>query len=194
MRRYNLLIVSAQPKFNESLKELINGQRRYDFDLETSVSSAKRQRLDRAYDFVMINAPLPDDDGVRFAIDCSSDPSCASLLLIRSEYYSEIFEKVCPYGVYTLSKPSPKQMVELAFDWLESTRERLRKLEKRSVSLEDKMQEIRVVNRAKWLLISERGMTEEESHRFIEKLAMDRCITKRAVAEEIIKTSGGKQP
>jgi phage-related protein len=78
------------------------------------------------------------------------------------------------------------KMVSQAFDWLESTRERLRKLEKRSVSLEDKMQEIRLVNRAKWLLITQKGMTEEQAHKAIEKLAMDSCITKSAVAEQII--------
>ncbi|MBR4622126.1 MAG: ANTAR domain-containing protein [Ruminococcus sp.] len=189
-RRYSVLIVSAQPKFNASIEELIAHRQTYDYELETSVSSAKRQRLDHSFDIVIINAPLPDDDGVRFAIDCCTDSSCACLLLVRSEYYADIFDRVRPYGVCTLAKPSPRQLVEQAFDWLESTRERLRKLEKRSVSLEDKMAEIRLVNRAKWLLISEQGMTEEDAHRMIEKLAMDRCVTKKAIAEDIIAKSG----
>lgn len=185
-RRYTVLIVSAQPKFNESLTGLIAQRQYYDHDLETSISSAKRARLERSYDIVMVNAPLPDDDGVRFAIDCSADSSCAALLLVRGEYYAEIFERVRSHGVYTMPKPSPRQMVEQAFDWLESTRERLRRLEKKSVSLEDKMAEIRLVNRAKWLLISEQGMTEDEAHHFIEHEAMDRCVSKRVIAEEII--------
>ena len=113
----------------------------------------------------------------------------AVLLLVKGEYYSDVFDRVCPYGVFTLPKPSPKQMVSQAFDWLESTRERLRKLEKRSVSLEDKMQEIRLVNRAKWLLITQKGMTEEQAHKAIEKLAMDSCITKSAAATQIIDLS-----
>ena len=50
------------------------------------------------------------------------------------------------------------------------------------------MNEIRLVNRAKWLLISEVKMDEPSAHRYIEKQAMDRCISKREVAEEIIKT------
>lgn len=75
-----------------------------------------------------------------------------------------------------------------ALEWLSSARERLRKFEKKSLSIEEKMEEIRIVNRAKWLLISELKMDEPTAHRFIEKQAMDRCITKRKVAEEIIKT------
>ena len=69
-----------------------------------------------------------------------------------------------------------------------TTRERLKKLEKKTLSLEEKMQEIRIVNRAKWLLITELKMTETDAHRYIEKQAMDRCVSKKEIAEEIIKT------
>ena len=188
-RRYSVLIVSSQPRFNQALGELVDARHQYDSELETSVSAAKRKLLDRSFDIILINSPLPDDDGIRLAIDRSTGMGSAVLLLVKSEYYPAVFDRVCPHGVYTLPKPSPKQLVTQAFDWLESTRERLRSLEKKSVSLEDKMQEIRLVNKAKWLLISEKGMTEESAHRYIEKLAMDRCITKRAVAQEIIESS-----
>ena len=53
---------------------------------------------------------------------------------------------------------------------------------------EEKMAEIRLVNKAKWILISELSMSEPEAHRYIEKQAMDRCVSKRTIAEEIIKT------
>ena len=50
------------------------------------------------------------------------------------------------------------------------------------------MEEIRLVNHAKWLLISEVKMAEPDAHHYIEKQAMDRCISKREIAEEIIRT------
>ena len=53
----------------------------------------------------------------------------------------------------------------------------------------EKMAEIRLVNRAKWTLIRTRSMDEAEAHRWIEKQAMDRCLTKREIAAEIIKDS-----
>ncbi len=187
IRQYSVLVVSAQPKFNESLAAMINERTYYEHTTEQSVASAKRLISDQAFDMVIINAPLPDEDGVRFAVDRSVG-KCSVLLLVRNEYYPEIFNRVCPYGVYTLPKPPARQLVLQAFDWLESSCERLRKLEKHSVSLEDKMAEIRLVNRAKWLLISRDGLTEEEAHHRIEKLAMDRCLPKREIAEWIINT------
>ena len=48
------------------------------------------------------------------------------------------------------------------------------------------VEEIRLMNRAKLILIKMRGMTENEAHRFIVHSAMDRCVKKRQVAEEII--------
>lgn len=78
-------------------------------------------------------------------------------------------------------------MLLRAVSWMVSTRERLRRLEKRVLPLEEKMEEIRLVNRAKWLLISELKMTEPDAHHYIEHQAMDRCVSKRSVAEDIIR-------
>lgn len=69
-----------------------------------------------------------------------------------------------------------------------STRERLRRFEKKTLLLEDKMQEIRVMNRAKWILIEQLKMPEADAHGYIEKQAMDRCVSKKSIAEEIIRT------
>ena len=54
-------------------------------------------------------------------------------------------------------------------------------------SLEWILEEIRLVNRAKWLLISELKMSEPDAHHYITHQAMDRCCAKRTVAEEIIR-------
>ena len=61
-------------------------------------------------------------------------------------------------------------------------------MEQKTASIEEKMEEIRIVNRAKCLLIEQLKMTEKEAHRYIEKQAMDRCVTRRTIAENIIST------
>lgn len=107
---------------------------------------------------------------------------------MKREIYTDVHDKVAEYGVFTLPKPTPKSVLLQSLNWMESSRERLRRFEKKSLSIEEKMAEIRLVNRAKWFLISELSMSEPEAHRYIEKQAMDRCIAKRSIAEEIIKT------
>lgn len=187
-RAYSVLIVSAVEKFNASLQELFPDFKYYRVHFESSISSAKRNLAEREYDFVIINSPLPDGDGIRFSIDVCSGKNSVVMVLVRNELYHEMFSKVSPHGVYTLPKPTAKQIVVQALDWMASARERLRTLEKKTTSLEDKMQEIRIINRAKWLLIERLTMTEADAHRYIEKQAMDRCIAKKEVAEGIIRT------
>lgn len=184
---YSVLIVSSAEKFIASVKDLLSDFRFYPVEEERSASGAKRALAERAYDFVIINSPLSDSDGIRFAIDTSNRKNTVVLIMVRNELYNEVFDKVSPYGAYTLPKPTSKNIIIQALDWMVSTRERLRSLEEKSLSLEDKMQEIRVVNRAKWILISELKMTEHDAHRYIEKQAMDHCISRKDMAEEIIK-------
>ena len=87
-----------------------------------------------------------------------------------------------------MPKPMSKPWVSMALAWMASSKERLKKSEKKTTSIEEKMEEIRTVNRAKWLLIRELKMEEPEAHRFIEKQAMDQCVSKKSVALDIIKT------
>ena len=187
-RVYSVLLVSAPGNLKGAFVELLPASKFSPVSTVGNISAAKRALAERDFDFVIVNSPLPDDDGMRFSIDAGVKKNTVALLLVRSEQYSETFERAAEFGVFTLSKPLSRNAVALALDWLTSARERLRQTEKKVTSVEEKMDEIRLVNRAKWLLISELKMTEPDAHRYIEKQAMDRCVAKRRVAEEIIGT------
>ena len=187
-RVYSILIVSATDKFPSAFADLLPETRYSPVHTAASVNAAERILAEKTFDFVIINAPLPDDMGTRFAIDTSTSKQSAVLLLVKSDVHAGIHDKVAEYGVFTLSKPTSKPTMVHALNWRESARERLRQFEKKSLSIKEKMAEIRLVNKAKWILISELKMNEPDAHRYIEKQAMDRCITKQTIAEEIIKT------
>ena len=187
-RVYSVLIVSAAEGFNDALSTLLPTSKYSPTNFVSNISAAKRALAERAFDFVIINSPLPDDIGTRFAIDTGSSKETVVLLMVRAELQAEIYDKVAEHGVFVLPKPTSKPTMAVALSWLSSAREKLRKTEKKTLSIEEKMEEIRIVNRAKWLLISELKMDEQGAHRYIEKQAMDRCISKKVIAEEIIKT------
>lgn len=185
---YSVMIVSASEKLNSSLRALFPSS---DFDpvcFSGSVSEAQRSLQERSFDIVLVNTPLPDDFGMRFAIDVCRSQGTVAGLLISSELYDEIYSKVVDHGVFTIRKPTSATVVQQALDWMRAARERLRQLENITVSLEDKMAEIRIVNHAKWALIESQKMTESDAHRYIEKQAMDRCVTRREIAESILQT------
>ena len=187
-RAYSMLIVSATDNFTSAFADLLLETRYSPIHTVASVNAAKRILAEKTFDIVIINAPLPDDIGTRFAIDTCTSKQSSVLLLVKRDIHAEIHDKVVEYGVFTLSKPTSKPTMAHALSWMESARERLRQFEKKSLSIKEKMAEIRLVNKAKWILISELKMNEPDAHRYIEKQAMDRCITKQTIAEEIIKT------
>lgn len=185
-RSYSILLVSASDKFNSSLLPVLSGNSYNNVTVSSDISAARRLFAENSYDFVIVNTPLPDDFGTRFALDVCEQSATGVMLLVKAEHYPDISARVSRFGVFTLSKPTTSQMISQSLMLLSATRERLRRMEQKTASIEEKMEEIRIVNRAKWLLIEQLKMTEGEAHRYIEKQAMDRCISKRSVAESII--------
>ncbi|MCR5522647.1 MAG: ANTAR domain-containing protein [Clostridia bacterium] len=184
---YSVLLVSSSQVLISSLTSMLPESRFDPVTVVNSVNEAKRRLSERQYDFVIVNTPLPDDFGTGFAIEiCNSSRGTVVLLLVRAELYNEVYEKAAEYGVFILEKPMSKFAFTTGVNWMISARERNRKAEIKSLSVEEKMEEIRLVNRAKWILIKTEEMDESAAHRFIEKTAMDRCVSKSEVAKEII--------
>ena len=182
---YSILVVSSSRNFQEIIDAHFPEADFSPLHITTSISAAKRKISEYTYDLIVINSPLPDDVGTRFAIDAALDS--VVLLLVSNDIYDEINYRVSGQGVFVLPKPFSKTLFATAVSWLKSAREIVRKSQKKTHTIEEKMEEIRIVNRAKWLLINEQQMAEPDAHRYIEKQAMDRCISKGEIAREIIK-------
>ena len=187
-RTYSVLIVTASERFTDSIMPLLPMTDYWPVQTASSVAEARRWLADTEFDIVLINTPLPDDFGMHLAIDICTGSGAGVLLLVKNDHYNEIYSKVVRYGVITLSKPTNRQMVAQNLRILCATRERIRQMQAKQATVEEKIKEIRLVNRAKWLLIECLNMMEAEAHRYIEKQAMDLRISRREAAENIIKT------
>ena len=186
-RTYSVLSVAAAEKFHTSLRELLPAGRYDPVHSAFDAAEARRRILESRYDIIVISAPLRDEFGTHLAQHFAENSGAGILLLVKPEYFSDVSAQVTPLGVLTLAKPTSPQLMLQCMELLCGTRERLRRMEQKSASIEDKMAEIRLVNRAKWVLIEKQGMSEQDAHRYIEKQAMDRCVPKRVVAEEILR-------
>ena len=183
---YSVLIASSSEGFNDAMASMLPEASFKPVIYVKNIAAAQRAIAERDFDLVIVNSPLTDDSGTGFAIDCSTSKKAVVLILARSDIHAEVYVKVADYGVFTLPKPMSKTAMSTALRWMITVRERLSRVEKKTTSIEDKMKEIRLVNKAKWVLISKKGMSEPEAHRYIEKEAMNRCVTKTVIAEEII--------
>ena len=183
---YSILIVSSSEQFNTISKKALPPGRFAVTEIRKSASMAKRELLERHYDIVLINAPLPDELGVDFAMDVFNRYSCGIIIAIPGEICDSVTERLIDYGIITVAKPSRSIALSRAIRLLLAMQERISSAEKKITKLEDKMEELRIVSRAKLVLVEKKGMTEEDAQKYILKQAMDRGITKRAVAEDIL--------
>ena len=184
---YRVLIAGANDRTFDSLRELLPPDG-YEAPLRAgSAGEAKRMLLETDVDLVILNAPLRDEFGTQLALNLAQDNLCV-LMLVPAESFDAVCYKVEDEGILTLSKPVSRSGLLGAIKLLTAMRGKLRKLDRQNQALQEKMQDIRTVNRAKWLLIEIKRMTENEAHYYIEKQAMDMRLSRREVAENIIRT------
>ena len=180
--------MSSSQKVNIFLSELLPTDKFSPILTVSTAGEARRLLVDRDIDIVVINSPLSDDFGVELAIEASEDLNCGVLIFVKAELQDNVSERVEGCGILTLSKPVSRQLVYQSMNLLVAARQKIKALEEKTSTLQGKMEEIRLVNRAKLLLIEHLKMSEPEAHRYIEKTAMDACVKRRKIAEDIIRT------
>ena len=184
---YKVLVAGANDKTFALLQTLLPGSS-YDPPLRAgSAGEAKRMVLDYAVDIAILNAPMRDEFGTQLALDLARD-NVGVLLLVPGESFDGVRDQVEDEGVMTLSKPLTRQTLEMGLHMITALRGKLLQMDRRNRALQEKMTDIRTINRAKWLLIEQLRMTESEAHYYIERQAMDTRLSRREVAENIIRS------
>lgn len=189
---YSCLVISSNEEFNSRIASLLPASEYWPVTYASSGSSARRKILEGHYDLILINSPLRDESGIRLAEGLSSDPETGILLFVKKEFYDEIYSKVYEKGMVVLSKPASLQLVRQSVRILVSVKERMNRMKAKQATVEDKIAEIRLMNRAKWALIENEHLSEQEAHHRIEHLAMDERISKKQAAEKILRQYSDK--
>lgn len=185
--KYRVLVAGGNEKLCELLSEILPKNEYAFLSPAKTAGEVRRLTMDRSVDLVILNAPLKDEFGIQLAQDLAEN-NMGVLLLTGSDVFEQVSYRVEQSGVITLAKPTTKQSMYIALRALTALRSKLLQMEQKAKALQQKVADIHTVNHAKWLLIEHDNMTENEAHRFIEKQAMDMRLSRREVAESIIRT------
>lgn len=184
----NVLVVSSSDKGSSLLTELLKAGNITQITNVGNGSEARRLLIEKDFDLVMINAPLMDEFGHDLALMITENTSAGVIILVKCELADDISAKVEDFGVFVVAKPIGKALFYQALKLVAASRRRILGLKKENVKLQKKIEEIRLVDRAKCVLIQYLNMSEEQAHRYIEKQAMDLRLTKREIATNVLKT------
>lgn len=182
----NVLIVTSSDSSRVFLENFLKDGFTQAITCADSSAQARRILSERDFEVVVINVPLSDEMGLDLAFHASENTVSGIILLVKNEIEEETAETVGVAGVLTVSKPVHKNLIAQALRLAAASHARLSGFQDKVETLEKRIEEIRIIDRAKYALIQYLGMSESDAHRYIEKQAMDRRISKRSVAGEIL--------
>ena len=180
-----VLVVSSLTKGTALLTSLLEEEEVVLY-YAASGGEARRHLLEDTFGLVVILAPLCDESGIDLA-ETAVRGTAGILLVVKSDWQEENARRLTDKGVFVYTFSMGKKLFSYAVQLLLALHRRLEAALPQKEKVEQRMEDIRIVNRAKCLLIQYTRLTEGEAHRFIEKQAMDRRLTKREIAEEILR-------
>ena len=181
---HSMLIVSSSDQFaifvKKSLSSLLS------VDVRKNASSARRAVMERYYDIIVINAPLPDETGEEFAQDAAGECSASVLIVVPSDVYDTAQDILTDQGILVLAKPLSQGHLSQAIRYVTAVQNRMRDYQAQIHCAYDKMEEMRIITKAKFFLVENRHISEDEAHRLIGKQAMNNGVSRKRIAEKII--------
>ena len=151
-------------------------------DGEQAVALARELRPD----LVIMDVKMPKVDGIA-AAGLIVEERIAPVVMLTAFSQRELIEQARDAGAMAyLVKPFARHELVPAIELAVSRFAEKRALEDEVATLTDRLETRKIVDRAKGLLMTRQAMSEPEAFRWIQRTAMDRRTTMKAVAEAVV--------
>ncbi len=151
-------------------------------DGEQAVELARELRPD----LVIMDVKMPKVDGIAAAA-LIVEERIAPVVMLTAFSQRDLIEQARDAGAMAyLVKPFARHELVPAIELAVSRFAEKRALEDEVATLTDRLETRKVVDRAKGLLMTRQKMTEPEAFRWIQRTAMDRRTTMKAVATAVV--------
>ncbi|HMH91084.1 MAG TPA: response regulator [Streptosporangiaceae bacterium] len=154
-------------------------------DGASAVDLAQRLRPD----LVIMDVKMPGLDGISAAEQISAE-RLAPVVILTAFSQRDLVKRASDAGAMAyLIKPFTRADLVPAIEIAVSRYQEITALDSEVTGLRDRLEVRKLLDRAKGLLQADRGITEAEAFRWIQKTSMDRRMTMRAVAEEVLQAA-----
>lgn len=151
-------------------------------DGKTAVKLAEDLRPDLA----ILDIVMPGMDGLDAAAAINKG-ELSAVLILTAFSQRDYVEKATKTGAMAyLVKPFDKQDLMPAVELAMARWSEVRALADESKDLSERLESRKLVERAKGIIMEQHGLSEQESFRFIQKIAMEQRATMASVAEKLL--------
>lgn len=180
-----VLLAASSRKSADTLSSMLAEHGIHEICVAETEKNAWKMLQDEIFSLVIIFSPFSDGSGCDLARSAAETAS-GVIVVCKPENYDGLYSRLFNSGVFVLSTDMGRRMFYYAVDIMRAVHLRLSNAVPQTERLQQKIKDIRMIDRAKCCLIQYEHMTEDEAHRYIEKEAMDRRTSKRSVAEDIL--------
>ncbi|MCJ0893590.1 MULTISPECIES: ANTAR domain-containing response regulator [unclassified Rhodococcus (in: high G+C Gram-positive bacteria)] len=141
-------------------------------------------------DLVIMDVKMPRRDGIDAASEIA-EKRIAPVVILTAFSQRELVEKARDAGAMAyLVKPFTKADLMPAVELAASRFGEISALESEIADLQDRLETRKLIEKAKGILMTSQSLTEPQAFKWIQRAAMDRRTTMKAVAEVVIETLG----
>jgi two-component system, response regulator PdtaR len=141
-------------------------------------------------DLVILDVKMPKVDGIEAASVIAGE-RIAPVVILTAFSQRDLVERARDAGAMAyLVKPFAKRDLVPAIELAMSRFAELQALEQEVAGLNERLETRKAVERAKGLLMTKQGLSEPEAFRWIQRTAMDRRTTMKAVAQAVVENLG----
>ena len=143
-----------------------------------------------APDLVIMDIKMPVRDGIDAATEIA-EKRLAPVVMLTAFSQRDFIDKARDAGAMAyLVKPFTKADLVPAIEVAVSRYQELKQLEREVASMNERLETRKLVERAKGLLMEKQALSEPEAFKWIQRAAMDRRTTMKAVAQVVVETLG----
>lgn len=181
-----IIIADGDAAFRKKLKESLRHAGYMPIGEAGDAHSALQVVFQAEPDLVVLEHRLPGSE-MHDVPSIILEHRVAPMVLTITYNQQEIIDFARIPGVYgvllkPLQEPNLQPVVETAL----ANFERVVKLEKEIKELRKNLEARKLLERAKGLLMEKKGMTEQEAHKFIQKMSMAKCVSVNKIAKSVI--------
>ena len=193
-RRTRVVIAEDEALIRMDLAEMLADEG-YDVvgqaaDGQQAVELAERERPD----LVILDVKMPVLDGIAAAERIAAQ-RIAPVVMLTAFSQRELVERARAAGAMAyLVKPFTKADLVPAVEMAMARFDELTTLESEVADLQDRLETRKLVDRAKGVLQARHGLDEAAAYRWVQRASMDRRLSMRQVAEQVLLEASDRPP
>ena len=110
--QHSILIVSASEQFDSIVKSSLKNFMTVEF--RKTGALGRRAILERYFDMIVVNSPLPDETGEDLVLDTAEKSNASILIVCPRDSFEDVLDHVTDSGILVVPKPFPRGRIDKA--------------------------------------------------------------------------------